>query len=527
MRGIKQSILLIVCLGNIFLPVAAAKRYKQERFETGHFIRLGVGAGMCELNYKLQGGTTAMQPSWSLQAEYIYFFDKWIGVGSGVHFTRYATRANLTDEMVWTGLTDYMGDTYDHHLQFSNWFEHQRSIQMEIPIAAHFKYKPEKIGFFSAIGLKLGIPLQNTYSHDKGTLTHSAYYPFYDVWFKNLPGRYETETLTTPQKGKVEAMTKVNCIGFLETGALFEISKRTDITVSLYAQYTFNNAQRTATGRRSDLGFATQENGYGNFMNSYNGLLGTDHVGQVHPWTFGLKVGASVTPRLTEKEKMRKAKRIARKWKKYLPKKDTVTVNLTDTILLQDTIYIEQTSPAFQTDTTGIPLTHEQQLLDTLLSESVIWIDSDTSALNVEPAYLIDSVANLLRQYPDLHIAINAYTCMSDSCADKQILAQKRANTIADSIRSKGVTETQIQLSICGTEEPFRYNSRQTTERKRCIEIIPLTDADISKTDLQQEDDILHQEEDTPSQSTDNNSKSKSITRFEDANKSEKDEVVH
>lgn len=490
----KKWIILLLALG-ILPPLSAAKKRKQERFETGHFIRLEAGAGICDLNYTLQGGNTVIQPSWSLQADYVYFFNKWLGLGTGIHFTRYATRANLTDDMVWTGLTDYAGDTYDHHLRFSGWRERQRLFQMEIPLAVHFKYKPRKTGFFSAVGLKLGIPLQNEWSHYQGEQTHSAYYPFWDVWMQNLPGRYGTETLVYPQEGKTDAMTRVNCVGYIEAGMLFEVTRRTDITLSLYAQYNFNNALRTDLSERTPLGFATPENGYGSFMNAYAGLIGTDHVGILHPWTVGLKVGASVTPRLTEREKMRKARKLARKWKDYLPQKDTVILTRTDTLvrtdtlhtILRDTVYLPQECPPARTDTVVVMLTPEQRQLDEMLSKSVIWFRFDESVPILEPSYIIDSVAVMLRNHPDLRIAVNGHACIIGSDRYNAVLARKRAEAVAALLRKKGVNGQQMTIASFGADVPFRYNGVHTLEKDRRVEIIPLIDAATSRTVLLQD----------------------------------------
>ena len=475
------SIFLLI---GVLLPLSAAKKRKPERFETGHFVRLSAGAGITDLNYDLLGGSTLLQPSWTVQADYVYFFNKWIGIGSGLHFMRYATRANLTEDMVWSGLTDYTGETYDHHLRFNDWRERQRMVQMEIPLAVHFKYKPKQVGFFSAAGLKLGVPLQTVYSHYQGEQIHSAYYEMWDVWMENLPGRFETETLAAPQEDNIRTMTKVNCTGYLEAGTLFEVSKRTDITLSLYAQYTFNNALAVAADERTPLGFATPQNGYGTFMNAYDGLVGTDHVGMMHPWAAGLKVGVSVTPRLTEREKMRKARRIARKWKAYLPTPDTVTLTLKDTVVLHDTIYTRQCDtvylrpdcPPARVDTVTIVLTREQQQLDQLLRMSVIWFKFDQYTPLLEPAYILDSIAAMLLQHPDLRIEVNGHACTIGTEEYNLSLALKRAQAVANLLKQKGVREEQMQILSSGSHVPFRYNGEHTLEKDRRVEITPLLD---------------------------------------------------
>lgn len=463
-------------LTGFVLPLFGAKKQKRERFDTGHFIRLSAGTGITDLNYDLEGGRTLLQPTWELQTEYVYFFNTWVGLGSGLHFTRYATRANLTDEMVWSGLTDYIGDEYDHHLRFNDWQERQRMFQMEIPILVHFKYKPKKAGFFSSIGLELGIPLNAVYTHDQGEQIHSGYYPFWDVWMEGLPGRFETESAAEPIEDNIRTMTKVNCVGYMEAGALFEVSKRTDITLSVYAQYTFNNSSAVKPNDRTALGFATQENGYEHFMNAYNGLIGTDHVGTIHPWAFGLKVGVSVTPRLTEREKMRMGRKIARKWKDYLPPLDTLVVTVTDTLVLYDTIYtgnlhLTTDYPPYGRDTLTIVRTRAQQQLDTLLQRGTILFNDDTDTPAMEYENILDSLATMLQRYPDLKVTITGYATTEEG--DDLTPALKRAQAVANVLRTQHVREEQILIEPSKAHAPFHNHQEDTDSRKRRVEIKP------------------------------------------------------
>ena len=365
----KKTAIILALLISV-LPLAIAQETAEQqntenaneplRYETGSFLHFGFGGGLGQLGYSLQGGhTTTFMPSFTTDIHYTYYFLPWLGLGTGVHLSYYTSQANLTDQMTWAGQTDSEGDEYTHRVDFDNWRERQHDIMLEIPLALSFKVKPNKGGFYFNVGAKAGIPIYASYIHNRGDLIHSGYYPKWDVVLEQLPGRFETEPLLRADEGSIyNKVRKINAAAFAELGALIQLDPQTDLTLGVYANYYINNHSAVKTADATDLGFRNPEY-HTDFMNPYEGLVGTKHIGAMHPWSVGLKIGIQAHLRTKAEKQAAKAKKAAQQ---LASKTDTIylsdTLLMTDTIYLPsgqnkvDTIYIQ--NPLFKTDTIRI-----------------------------------------------------------------------------------------------------------------------------------------------------------------------------
>ena len=328
------------------------------RFDKGHFLTFRLGGGIGRMKYMLTGGRTdPFKFSATGNIDYSYFFLPWLGVGTGIDLSYYASESELTKRMIWSHtdyaqLVDYQGESYDHRVDFVNWTERENLLMLEVPIALKFKVKPRKVGGYFDAGIKLAFPVFANYNHPTGDLIHSAYYEQWDVELSSLPGRYETETLERGVEGKVSSLSKINAEAFADLGMLFELDRTTDLTLGIYVDYTINNAN--SLKEPEALGFACAAYGTDHFMNTYKGLFATDHIGAIHPWAFGLKLGLQ-THILTkaDKERLRDEQRTAELNQIAEMRPDTIFVHDTlymyvhDTVvggkLLQDTLYLIRT----------------------------------------------------------------------------------------------------------------------------------------------------------------------------------------
>ncbi len=525
MKRIGLSILtIIIALSCLAAPAkktsnkTTKKKNTIERLDKGSWFQGAIGGGVSNLQYDLKGGQAHLFPSLNLHFGYTYYFNKYVGINTGLQYTTYATRAEITDPIIWYGLTDYMGDAYNHIERFDNWQERQSIHSLEIPLALALKFKPKKVGLFINLGAKLGFAVDQHYKNTTGTITHSAYYPIWNVTMQNLDRRYETEDYT----GTSQALTRLrrlNAIGYAEIGTLIELNPHTDLTIAAYADIYLNNAAKYQQADQTDLGFATRINEYGSFMPTYQGVIGTTLTGTVvRPWAAGLKIGISITPQRTDKEKEKKAKKLYKEYKKYLPeqecKPDTVFIKVpdstlnkrvTDTIYLYDTVAIpcidcalkllqeqqttgptnkqqiaQATQPAPQQDTI-VPIvvsaeTKKQSAqLDSMLRGAVIWFHFDEYVPILQPAYILDSVADMLLKNAELRVHVNGHACSIGSDSYNQRLAQRRAQAVANLLKQKGVKANQMIVQSFGATEPFRYNDTEkhklATDRR--VEIIP------------------------------------------------------
>ncbi|MBR1809390.1 MAG: OmpA family protein [Paludibacteraceae bacterium] len=392
-------------------------------YDTGNFLHFGFGGGLGQLGYNLQGGkTTAYMPSFTADIQYTYYFLPWLGLGTGVHLSYYTSQSNLTKQMIWEGQTDTEGDNYTHRVDFNNWRERQHDIMLEIPLAISFKAKPGKGGFYFNVGAKAGIPVYASYVHNRGDLIHSGYYQQWDVVLEQLPDRFETEPLLRAEEGSMyKKVNKINAAIFGELGGLIQLDPLTDLTLGIYADYYISNHSSVKAADATDLGFRNPEY-HTEFMNPYEGLVGTKHIGAMHPWSVGVKIGIQAHLRTKAERAQAKARKQAEELDKLSADKDTLLLH--DTVFVYDTIYVRDT----------LYMTVHDTIVGSSLLKDTTWI------------VRIDTICPDPHN-PGLYINLTEERLRKE---DEQMEQDKTGNTTSD---NRGNTTGNSQQNITITEQ--------------------------------------------------------------------------
>lgn len=299
----------IVCVA-VSLRISAAN---------GHFVDFHASAGVGSLGYELNGGRTFLSPSYSAGIGYTWFFLPSAGLQTGLLFTSLGTTAVLTEPMQWTTwqdgrrLTDYMGEEYTHIASFTDWREKQQVFLLQVPIGLRFRFFPavsyanaadSRFGLHVAAGVLLSMPVRSRYTHTSGEITHTGWYPQWNLVLHDVPGRFETEPYTRRQESFTRHLRSVSLALYAEAGVLMRLGERAELTVAAYAQWMPQRFNNPASGPDAQLGFANERNEY-TFMNEYHGLIGTDKTGAMHPWATGLKASLSIWTGRTKIQKKR------------------------------------------------------------------------------------------------------------------------------------------------------------------------------------------------------------------------------
>ena len=349
----KTFLLSIALCGTLAAQASEIPEAAPVRAKMSHNIDITAGGGIGSLGYNLQGGRQYPAYTWSAGLGYTWFFVPGTGLQTGVQLTRLGSIASLTGSYVWQDLlTDASGDQYEHRMTFADWYEQQETYLLEIPLGFtlhHYGRNNPRAGVYAALGAKLQIPLFADYRHHSGSVTHSGYYPYWDLTLQDLPDRFITEQTDVPQQGSfLQHLNRWNAAVYMELGTTIRCGAHTELIISAYGQYTVTDLLATPVGRLTSLGFANSRNGY-TFMPEYHGLIGTKAVTALHPWTAGVKFGLSVWTGKTDEQKRRELRRLAEEFPDMLP-----TVHTRDTVYIYDTLYINCDKP-------DIPPTEYQQ----------------------------------------------------------------------------------------------------------------------------------------------------------------------
>lgn len=464
--------ILLAVWGLTGAKAAGAKETPKER-PIRHYIDLYGAGGVSHWNYPLEGGTVAIGGAFGAGAGYTFFFHPNVGLQTGLSFSRIASTARLTEPMEWSqwqdgsALTDYMGDLYTHRTAFEGWKEQEQAYLIEVPLGLRFRYfkdKDSRAGLHAALGAKAAIPVWANYRNHSGTLIHTGWYEQWQLLLYDLPGRFEREEVMAQEENMTRRLRTINAELYGEIGIAIRINVHYELYIAAFGQYTVNDMNSTAKADRGALGFRTEKNGYP-FMNEYKGLVGTDRVGAIHPWMAGVKVGLSIWPGKTDKERKKELKKLMRQYPEM-----AVREVVHDTIFLHDTICPEKSIA--EENRIEAP-TAAQEALDSLLSEAVIWFPFDEYVPILEPAYILDSVAAMMHRHPGLRIHVNGHACRLGTDRYNQRLALLRAKAVADLLEQKGVAAERMYVWSYGAKRPFRYNSKKQLSKDRRVEIIP------------------------------------------------------
>ena len=464
--------ILLAVWGLTGAKAAPAKESPKER-PIRHYIDLYGAGGVSHWNYPLEGGTVAIGGAFGAGAGYTFFFHPNVGLQTGLSFSRIASTARLTEPMEWSqwqdgsALTDYMGDLYTHRTAFEGWKEQEQAYLIEVPLGLRFRYfkdKDSRAGLHAALGAKAAIPVWANYRNHSGTLTHTGWYEQWQLLLYDLPGRFEREEVRAQEENMTRRLRTINAELYGEIGIAIRINVHYELYIAAFGQYTVNDMNSTAKADRGALGFRDETNRYP-FMNEYKGLVGTDRVGAIHPWMAGVKVGLSIWPGKTDKERKKELKKLMRQYPEM-----SVPVVVHDTIFLHDTICPEKSIA--EENRIEAP-TAAQEALDSLLSEAVIWFPFDEYVPILEPAYILDSVAAMMHRHPGLRIHVNGHACRLGTDRYNQRLALLRAKAVADLLEQKGVAAERMYVWSYGAKRPFRYNTKKQLSKDRRVEIIP------------------------------------------------------
>ena len=469
---------LIICTIVLSLSVRANDTTAVQPEVFRHYIDIHAAGGVSRLEYALQGGTNSITPAFSVGLGYTYFFHRSVGLQLGLHFTRVASDARMTTPLAWNNLTDYQGDTYDHHLTFNGWKERQQSYLLEVPLGLRFRYRKDgsRAGLHAAFGAKLAIPMLSNYS-TSGSVTNTAWYEQWKLELNDLPGRFETETFDPKQHHDLDQrLMKWNAEVYGELGLSVRLNVRADLLIAAYGQYMCTNFSSPPADQRTALGFASSANNAYAFMPAYTGLIGTDRIGVIRPWMAGLKLGLSIYPGPTRAQRERQLKKLAGEFPELVPLRHD-TLWLYDTIRLHDTVILEkriiERVPVETTKTVVERPTAEEKRLAALLSQAVIWFRFDEYKPILEPAYILDSVAAMMLRYPELVIHVNGHACRIGSDGYNQRLAMRRAQAVANLLQQKGIHTDRMRVVSYGASHPYRYNTQRQLARDRRVEVVP------------------------------------------------------
>ena len=265
-------------------------------------------------------------PAWNAAFGLSYYFVPWMGLGTGVQFSAYTNTAAVTKPWVTPILKDPFGDEYVLTSTPRDLSEHQEIYMLEVPIALKFRYRPGVVGLTATAGMKIGLPMMNRYQlSNNGVIDNSVYYKKYDLTIHDVPT--VVEDLAIPTAGGSLPSNRFNLINYAayaELGMLIRVHQRVELILAAYANYYINDVMSSHS--TTNLAFADSRT-VGEYplayTESYDGVLNTNEVETLHPWSAGLKFGFQINANRTKSQRdydreQRRLRKLAKEQEKAL-----------------------------------------------------------------------------------------------------------------------------------------------------------------------------------------------------------------
>lgn len=424
--------------------------------DQGSSLQFYLGAAYSSLGYALQDGQNLGHAGGELSLRYAYFFTPEWGMGVGVDFSTYGSRAKLNTALQWDGQADSDGETYNHRAVTHDWQEDQRTYMLSVPLTVQYQHRfNDKVGIFTALGGFVGMPLISNYSLVSGYVEHRGQYPQWNLELYDIANHdFYTEAIGEAfTKAPHDLSLKQLAAGVkLDLGVLVPLSKQMDLFAGVYGSVVCNDLQ---TGQH-ELGWKqTTLADYRQhaFMPEYQGLANSTYTNAVRPWSAGIKVGIHFRP----------------------AKKAPKPVIGSECLVLIDTTYLA----AHHADTIVRASVDTIVSLRKTLEKSVIWFNvNDYKHPRLEPADILVQVADILKSNPAQRVYINGHASEEGSQRTNQVLSNRRAETIANLLKELGVPAQQLVVHGYSADIQYQGTSSTRTQRElnRRVEIIPIND---------------------------------------------------
>lgn len=532
-KTMKKSILVILAAAIVSVPVMAThypdsvkQQSKEEyRIPKGWNFEFGFGVGLGRFEYKQLGDNFTpahvdnqlAYPNWNGTFGINYYFVPWMGLGTGVQFSTYANKAAINKPWYRDGVNS--GWTYRLTTTPTDMNEMQDLYMLEIPVAFKFRAIPRNVGFTATLGVKFGLPMYNHFNlKNGGYLDNQVNYPHWDLTIRDVPGVIENYNVESYSDNRAASSYNMfNYAGYAEIGMLIRLHQRVDLAISLFGNYYINNVMSDM--QNGNLGFAQSYTGTtyaAPFTEQYNGVLRTNEVKELHPWSAGIKIGIQINANRTQAQKeydklQRELRRAARN-KQPEPEPEPVVVyeepvyvepvvepepepevinwdsiyraeaiaqildlaqkhniDLCDfcqqmPVIIRDTIYINNAQPA----------SSAAAELNEMLQSAVIYFHLDDTVPILEPADVLDKIAEVLRRHPNQQICVDGHACKLGKKGYNKRLAMRRASAVANKLEGLGVKADQMQVRSLGADVPYRYSGQHLLSKDRRVEVYPM-----------------------------------------------------
>lgn len=270
-----------------FCMASSVNGYSQKYF------RASANGGISTIQYSADGLSTKLfDPSnlgGGVTAEYINFFNQYVGVSVGVGASVYRGKFEINEvlnaSLPYSYFEEKSEKNFVYNANFKNWEETQMLFTVDIPVGAVGKYSfSDKITAMAGAGVKIQLPVSAKYKlADEGSRTTTGYYDIVGGTLQNFPshGFYtldkEDDNWNKVSEGDLNTKT-ISFAAYLDLGVMQKIGSQ-NFYYGIYGQYGF-----TQINSEPENAFLSQ------CGVAYDSPLNTTAIDKSRLLSFGIKI---------------------------------------------------------------------------------------------------------------------------------------------------------------------------------------------------------------------------------------------
>ena len=476
----KKQIIKILAIGLFLLWGFGGYITAQDTEQSQHEVSIYAGGGLSSLLYNLNAGKYHYGFGGQAGIGYSFFFTPNFSLGTGAEFALYQAKASFP-----SGFSDsYVlndpkneGFTYTFKYKVNNYSEQQQAFFINIPLMLQFQ-TGENHKFFAALGGKVGFPFNAIAKKASYMVNTEGEYSYEERTYDDLP--QHGYGLFNYPAGKVTLdKLKLNIMASAEVGMKWKIGDTKALYTGLYADYGFNNIQKT----NNKIFVKESESSANPIMSPLieSRFSGNSFTNKITPIAVGLKIRFAFSIGNSLEESGRStSSRYSGYYPQAEPAKPIVENYSTPTYVAPQnrvTPPVSVAPPISVVPPASVAVQSRTEGLQSVIKEIQKPI-SDYSVSQTIPASLqkqdLDKKIDLLKQYPNLKFEIYGHTCDVGNDETKIKMGIQRAEAIKAYMIIKGIDASRILGTSSKLDwEPIVQNSSEENRRiNRRVEIV-------------------------------------------------------